>query len=144
MILSNLFFTNIILWALGELQGVLYQNDFKILKNQYLNMTLSESSLISSVYKASRMQCIGLCTTDSNCLTAIYDISYGKLNSCFTYNKYFQTSQFIPSGTAVVYEKKSSKIIFFNILFYTSTLTPKKKFRETNLKYHNINNNNKN
>ncbi len=104
--------------ALGYSQGVEYPNDFKIFKNQYLNMTVNESSLISCVYKPSRLQCLALCSTNTNCLTAIYDNSHEKLTNCFTYSKYFQTSELIPSSTIVLYQKKSSKIIFI-ILFYT-------------------------
>jgi hypothetical protein len=99
MILTNLFSINIIIWALGYSQGVVNSNDFKILKNQYINIPVSESSLISSVHLPSRMQCITLCSTNTNCLTAIYDNRHNKLNNCFTYSKYFQTTQLILSSS---------------------------------------------
>jgi hypothetical protein len=65
-------------------------------------MTVSESSLISSFYKPSSMQCMSLCNTNANCLTAVYDNSQGRLMNCFTYNRYFNTSELIPSSTGVV------------------------------------------
>ncbi len=88
------------------------QNDFKVLKNQDINMTVSESSLISSFYKPSRMQCANVCGANPNCLTAVHDNSQGRLMNCFTYNRYFNTSELIPSSTGVVYEKKLSKNYF--------------------------------
>jgi hypothetical protein len=112
MILTNLFSINILILALGYSPGVVNSNYFKILKNQYINIPVSESSLISSVHLPSSVQCLALCNTNTNCLTAIYDKSHGKLNNCFTYSEYFQTSELIPSSTSVLYQKKSSKIIF--------------------------------
>jgi hypothetical protein len=113
MILPKLFSINILIVALVESQQVVENpNEFKILKNQNINMTVNESSLISSNYKPSRMQCMAFCSTNINCLTAAYDNSQGRLTNCFTYNRYFQTSELIPSSTGVVYQKKSSKIYF--------------------------------
>ena len=48
-------------------QGVKSQNDFKLLKNQDIAVTVGESSLISSVYKPSRMQCMAVCSANPNC-----------------------------------------------------------------------------
>ena len=86
------------------------KNDFKVLKNQDINVTVGESSLISSVYKPSRMQCMAVCSSNPNCKTAVYDNGQGRLTNCFTYNQYFKTSELIPSISEIVYEKKSSKI----------------------------------
>jgi hypothetical protein len=127
MISTNLFSINIIILALGATQGVLNSNDFKILKNQYINIPVSESGLISSVYKPSRMQCITLCSTNTNCLTAMYDNSHNKLNNCFTYRKYFQTRELIQSSSGVVYEKKSSMIYINFIILHLKTFNPKLK-----------------
>ncbi len=83
------------------------QNDFKVLENQDINMTVSESSLISSLYKPLWMQCASVCSANPNCLSAVHDNSQGRLMNCFTYNRYFKTSELIPSSTGVVYVKKS-------------------------------------
>jgi hypothetical protein len=123
MISTKIFFTNILILALGATQGEERQNDFKIFKNQYKNMTVNESSLVSSLYKPSRMQCITLCSTNTNCLTAMYDNSHEKINNCFTYSKYFQTNELIPSSTVVIYEKKSSMIYFSFIILHKKLLT---------------------
>ncbi len=88
------------------------QNDFKVLKNQDLNMTLSETSLISSFYKLSRIQCASVCSTNPNCLSGVHDNSQGNLVNCFTYNRYFNTSELTPSSTGDVFEKKLSKNYF--------------------------------
>jgi hypothetical protein len=106
MILIKIFLVNILLLVSIRTEAI--HNDFKVFKNQDLNMTVSESSLTSSFYKPSRMQCMSLCNTNANCLTAVYDNSQGKLMNCFTYNRYFSTSELIPSSTGVVYEKKLS------------------------------------
>jgi hypothetical protein len=115
-----MFFINILILATVESQGVANQNDFIVLKNQNLNMTVNETSLISSLYKPSRMQCMAVCSSDPNCLTAVYDNSQGRLMNCFIYQRIFETSELISSSTGVVFQKKSfsaSKIYF--ILFCT-------------------------
>jgi hypothetical protein len=69
---------------------------FKLFQNfekKYINIPVSKSGLISSVYKPLRMQCITLCSTNTNCLTAMYDNRHNKLNNCFTYSKYFQSGK---------------------------------------------------
>ena len=110
MISKNIFFINILLLAFDESQVVANQNDFRVLKNQDISMTVGESSFISSVYKQSRMQCMTVCSANSNCKTAVYDNSQGRFTNCFTYNRYFKTSELMPSSTGVVYEKKICKI----------------------------------
>jgi hypothetical protein len=110
MILIKIFLVNILL--LVSIRTETIQNDFKVLKNQDINMTVGESSLISSFYKPSRMQCASICSANLNCLSAVHDKSRGSLMNCFTYNRYFNTSELIPSSTGVVYEKKFSKNYF--------------------------------
>jgi hypothetical protein len=105
MILTKIFLVNILF--LMEIRTEAIHNDFKVLKNQDLNMTVGESSLISSFYKPSRMQCASVCSANPNCLSAVHENSQGRLMNCFTYNRYFNTSELIPSSTGVVYEKKS-------------------------------------
>ncbi len=48
------------------------QNDFKVLKNQLLNNTAVASSLILSIYKPLLVHCVGVCSANPNCKTAIY------------------------------------------------------------------------
>jgi hypothetical protein len=105
MILIKIFLVNILL--LVSIRTETIQNDFKVLKNQDINLTVGESSLISSFYKPLRMQCSSECSVNPNCLSAFHDSSQGRLMNCFTYNRYFSTSELIPSSTGVVYEKKS-------------------------------------
>jgi hypothetical protein len=113
---SRIFFLiNILLLATVESQVVANQNNYKVMKNQDIVMTMGESSLISSIYKPSRMQCMGVCSANTNCKTVVYDNSQGRLTNCITYSRYFETCELIPSSTGVIYEKKSnsqSKIYF--------------------------------
>ncbi len=102
MILIKTFLVNILLLVI---RTEAIHNDFKVLKNQDLNMSVGESSLISSFYKPSRMQCASVCSANPNCLSAVHDNSRGKLMNCFIYNRCFNTSELIPSSTGVVYEK---------------------------------------
>jgi hypothetical protein len=111
MILIKIFLVNILL--LVSIRTETIQNDFKVLKNQDINMTVSESSLISSFYKPSRMQCASVCNANPNCLSAVNDKSRGRLMNCFTYNRYFNTSELIPSSTGVIYVKKSLSKNYF-------------------------------
>ena len=95
MILTKIFFVNIL--TLASIRTETIQNDFKVFKNQVLNMTLSESSLISSLYGPLWMQCAGVCSANPNCKTAICDSSQGRLVNCFIYNRYFKASELISS-----------------------------------------------
>ena len=56
------------------------------------------------------MQCAAVCSVNPICKTAVYDKSQERLMNCFTYNRYFQTSELVPFSTGVVYQKKSSNI----------------------------------
>ncbi len=110
MVTSKIFCANILIFASLIIEREGNQNDFTVLKNQDINLTVRDSSLISSVYKSSRMQCATVCSVNSNCKTAVYDKGQERLMNCFTYNRYFQTSELVPFSTGVVYQKKSSKI----------------------------------
>jgi hypothetical protein len=105
MILIKIFLVNILLLVSIRTEAI--HNDFKVSKNQDINMTVSESSLISSLFKPSRMQCADVCSANRNCLSAVHDSSRIRLMNCFTYNRYFSTNELIPSSKGVVYEKKS-------------------------------------
>jgi hypothetical protein len=102
-----MFLLNILILVSLESQGVANQNDFIVLKNQDLNVTVNETSLISSVFKPSRMQCMTMCSSDPNCLTAVYDNNQGSLTNCFIYRRFFETNELISSSTGVVFQKKS-------------------------------------
>ena len=112
MILKKIFFVKILMFV-SIISTEAIQNDFKVFKNQDLNMTVGESSLISSFFKPSRMHCASVCSANPNCKTAVFDNSQGRLMICFTYNRYFKTSELIPSSTGVVYEKKSLSKNYF-------------------------------
>jgi hypothetical protein len=110
MILIKIFLVNILLLVSIRTEAI--HNDLKVFKNQDINMTVGDSSLISSFYKPSRMQCASVCSANPNCLSAVHDSSQERLMNCFTYNRYFNPSELIPSSTGVVYEKKLSKNYF--------------------------------
>ena len=92
------------------------EHDFKVSQNQGLDLAGSEPCLISSVYKPSRMICMGSCNSDSECLTAVYDQSKGMIRNCFMYNRYFKSSELIPSSTSILYEKKISNYFLKNYI----------------------------
>ena len=120
MVSTKIFFKCVLFLATVESQGVI-QNDFQVQKNQDIVVSVGESSLISSVYKPSGMQCMTVCSSNSNCKTAVYDNSQGRLTNCFTYSRYFKTSELKPSNTGVLYGKKSSKIYFTLKSVYLTT-----------------------
>jgi hypothetical protein len=111
MTLTKIFFVKILTFVLIKIET--NQNDFKVFKNQDINMIWGESSLISSFYKPSRMMCASVCSANPNCKIAVYDKSQGRLMNCFTYNRLYKTSELIPSSTGVVYEKKSLSKKYF-------------------------------
>ena len=82
------------------------QREFKVSQNQDINMTIGDSSLISSVNKLSRMTCIATCNSNPNCMTAVYDNSQGRITNCFIYNRYYKAYQLIPSSKSIIYEKE--------------------------------------
>ena len=82
------------------------QHEFKVSKNQYINMMMGESSLISSVNKMGDLFCVASCNSNPNCLTAVYDNSQGGITKCFSYSRYFKVNELIPSTTSIIYEKK--------------------------------------
>jgi hypothetical protein len=105
-----MIFINILI-ILKLSQGTINQNDFKVFKNQEINFTVGESSLISNVFKPSRMQCMAGCSLNENCKTAVYYNCQGRLINCFIYTRFFQTIEFIPTSTGVVYQKKSNSYL---------------------------------
>ena len=112
------------------------QHEFKVSKNQDTSMTIGESSLISSVYKLSRMTCMTICNSNPNCQTAVYDNSQERITNCFIYSRYFKANELIPSSNSIIYEKKIRYQLgkFFLILFeplssYVKCLRFKVKFK---------------
>ena len=97
------------------INGEAVQHDFRVLKDQGVDLLVGESSLISSIFKPSRMQCMAACSSNSDCVTAVYDNSKGMVRNCFHYNRQFFSNELIPSTNSILYEKKS----------YSSTLTSK-------------------
>jgi putative IMPACT (imprinted ancient) family translation regulator len=81
-------------------------HDFKVSKNQIVDMAASETCLISSLNKSSKMTCIGSCYSNVECLTVVYDQSKGMTKNCFIYNRYFKPNELKPSSTSTAYEKK--------------------------------------
>ena len=91
------------------------QHEFKVSKNQDINLTIGESSLISSVNKPSRMTYMATCNSNPNCLTAVYGNSQARITNCFIYSRYFKANELIPSSTSIIYEKRLGRL--FLILF---------------------------
>jgi len=82
------------------------QHDFKVSKNQIVDMAASETCLISSLNKSFKMTCIGSCNSNVECLTVVYDQYKGITKNCFIYNRYFKPNELKPSSTSTAYEKK--------------------------------------
>ena len=97
-------------WA--SINGETVQNDFKVFKDLGVNSSLGESSLISSVFKPSRMTCMRSCSSNHNCLTAVYDNSNGRVTNCFLYNRFFCSDELIIMTTSILYEKQSNSSNF--------------------------------
>jgi hypothetical protein len=108
MILKKMFFINILILASIRTETV--QNYFKVSKNNDINLTVGESSIISSGNKKFAFLCWAVCSSDPYCLTATYDKSQGRITNCFTYNRYFITNEMILSSTSNVYQKEPSKL----------------------------------
>ena len=94
------------------INGETVQHDFRVLKDQGVDLVVSESSLISSIFKPSRMQCMAACSSNSNCVTAVYDHSEGMVRNCFLYNRQICSNELMPSTNSILYEKKSNSTIF--------------------------------
>jgi hypothetical protein len=117
MISTKIFLIHVLTFVSLLICGKGSQNDFKVLKNQDIAETAGESGFISNLYKPSRVQCMSICSENQNCKTAVYHKSQERLTNCFTYNRYFQTCELIPSSTGDVYEKKSnSQSKIFNLV----------------------------
>ena len=92
---------------LASMNGESVQNDFKVLKDQGVSTLVGESSLISSIFKPSRMTCMTSCSSNPNCITVVYDNSKGMVRNCFLYNRQFSSNELFQSTTSILYEKKS-------------------------------------
>ena len=106
-----------VLQLVSVVQSETIQHEFRVNKTQDVNKTICESSLISSVSKLTGLVCLAACNSNQNCLTAVYDNSSGIIRNCFMYNRHFNTTEFIPSSTSTVYQKKSSKFQLKNSLY---------------------------
>jgi hypothetical protein len=82
------------------------QHDFKVSKDQSVDLEASVTSLISSFNKSSEMACIGSCNSNVECLTVVYDQNKGIPKNCFIYNRFFKLNELKPSSTTAAYEKK--------------------------------------
>ena len=97
----------LVILKMALINGEAVQHDFRVLKDQGVDLVVSESSLISSIFKPSRMKCMAACSSNSNCVTAVYDNSKGMVRNCFLYNRKFCSNELIPSTNSILYEKKS-------------------------------------
>ncbi len=82
------------------------QHDFKVSKDQVIDLALSETCLISILYKSSEIACIGSCNSNLECVTVVNDQTKGEIRNCFMYKRYFKSNELKPSSTSTVYEKK--------------------------------------
>ncbi len=69
------------------------QKDFKVFKKQGVDTLGTETCLISSIYKSSRMTCIGSCNSNPQCQTVVFDESKVLKINCFMYNRYFKSGE---------------------------------------------------
>jgi hypothetical protein len=105
MIITKIFFINILILASIRTEKV---QNFKVSKNNDINLTVGESNIISIAYKKFAFLCLAVCSSDPYCLTATYDKSQERITNCFTYNRYFITNEMILSSTSNVYQKQPS------------------------------------
>ena len=106
----------LVILKMALINGEAVQHDFKVLKDQGVDLVVGESSLISSIFKPSRMQCMAACSSNSNCVTAVYDNSKGMITNCFLYNRQFCSNELIPSTNSILYENKSNSSILTSII----------------------------
>jgi hypothetical protein len=122
MVLTRILIVTILQFTCVYLEKV--QNDFKVSKNQSIDLTASEKCLISSVYKSSRMTCMGSCNSNPECRTVVYNRNKGINSNCFFYNRYFDSSEMMVSNTSTVYQKKlgshliKTNFFKFNLCYY--------------------------
>ncbi len=85
-------------------------NEFKILKNQNANPIVAEtySNLTLKLNKPAEMICIASCISNQECVSVVYDRKNILIQNCFLYNRYFNSSERIPSSTSNLYEKKQT------------------------------------
>ena len=62
------------------------QNEFKVTRNQDINLKFGELSLISSVNKMNGLFCVATCNSNLNYRIAVYDNSQGRITNHFQYN----------------------------------------------------------
>jgi hypothetical protein len=85
-----------------------FQHEFKVSKNQDVNINIVELNLISSLSKMVDLLCIASCNTNSVCMTVVYDYRRGLINNCFLYDMKFHFSELVESSTTTLYEKISN------------------------------------
>ncbi len=68
------------------------QQGFKISQNKDMDANIATQSLIYNANKHSRMTCMWLCSSNSACLTFVFDNNNGLIFNCFIYNRYFFNS----------------------------------------------------
>jgi hypothetical protein len=107
---QNMFLISILILTILQFELVIpetVQHNFKVSKNQIVDMAASETCLISSLNKTFEITCLGSCNSNVECLTVVYDQSKGITKNCIIYNRYFKSNELKPSSTSTVYEKKS-------------------------------------
>ena len=95
--------------------------DFDILKNQDVNSTVAATcnKLILKVNKPSEIFCIASCNSNSECVSVFYNNKNALIPNCFLYNKYFNSSELVPSNTAILYQKKQINSLTTNITTFS-------------------------
>jgi hypothetical protein len=83
------------------------QHAFKVSKNQCVDLAVSKTCLISSVYKMVDLFCLASCNSNPECLTVVFDQSQEMIRNCFMYNRYFKSCELIASSNSTVYKKKA-------------------------------------
>ena len=106
MILVEIILINVWCQLMSVVKTETVQHAFKVFKNQDINATSGESSLISSVNKMGDLFCVASCNSNPNCRTVVYKNSHGIIRNCTIYSRYFNANDFIPSITSIIYVKK--------------------------------------
>ncbi len=92
----------------ASIQAETFQHEFKVSKNQDVNINIVELNLISSLTKMADFLCVASCNSNSVCMTVVYDYRRGLINNCFLYNMKFHFSELVESSTTTLYEKISN------------------------------------
>jgi hypothetical protein len=101
-------------FKLLSLNAEIIQQGFKVSQNKDIDANIATQSLISLANKQSRMTCMSLCSSNSACLTFVFDNKYGLIYNCFIYNRYFLPSELINSSSSSISEIKTS---IFNLSY---------------------------